>query len=145
MRIALVIAGPYPALRGSQVLVQHLATGLEQRGPRRDAGDLRRAARRTDRVCVRVVSRFDVLLTLRLWRIVRRERIDVMHAHNYEAAMAALVVGRLHGRPCVYHGHSAMADELPTYAAAPWARRVLGARVGSSTARSRAGPISASP
>jgi len=32
MRIALVIAGPFPALRGSQVLVGHLARGLAARG-----------------------------------------------------------------------------------------------------------------
>ena len=32
MRIALVIAGPYPAFRGSQVLVSHLAAGLRARG-----------------------------------------------------------------------------------------------------------------
>ena len=34
MRIALVIAGPYPAFRGSHVLVSHLAAGLQQRGHR---------------------------------------------------------------------------------------------------------------
>ena len=34
MRIALVIAGPYPAFRGSQVLVSHLAAGLQQQDDR---------------------------------------------------------------------------------------------------------------
>ena len=32
MRIAHVIAGPYPAFRGSQVLVGQLVTGLRERG-----------------------------------------------------------------------------------------------------------------
>ena len=32
MRIALVLAGPFPDLRGSQVLVRHLADGVRGRG-----------------------------------------------------------------------------------------------------------------
>ena len=84
MRIALVIAGPYPAFRGSQVLVSHLAAGLQQRGhqvrlvtygPRRG----RRPGPRPARLAL------DALLVARLWRTVRREKIDVIHAHNYEA------------------------------------------------------------
>jgi glycosyltransferase involved in cell wall biosynthesis len=39
----------------------------------------------------------------------------VIHAHNYEAAIAGLAVGRLTRRPVVYHGHNALAEELPTY------------------------------
>jgi hypothetical protein len=66
------------------------------------------------------------MLLARLWRIVQRERVDVLHAHNYEAAIAALVVGRLTRRPVVYHGHSAHADELPLYASRPAMRRWLG-------------------
>jgi glycosyltransferase involved in cell wall biosynthesis len=115
MRIALVIAGPYPALRGSQVLVRQLARGLRGRGHevfvvtygRRLAG---RPGLRPARLLL------DVALTLRLWRRVRAAAVDVIHAHNYEAALAGLVVARATGCPLVYHGHSALAEELPTYA-----------------------------
>src|SRR4029450_806961 len=55
--------------------------------------------------------------------VARRERIEVVHAHNYEAAIASLAVGRLAGCPVVYHGHSAHADELPLYVSRPAARR----------------------
>src|SRR4029077_9835489 len=105
MRIALVIAGPYPAFRGSQVLVSHLAAGLRQRGhqvhlvtygPRRGPRPGPRPARLA----------LDALLVARLWRTVRREKIEVIHAHNYEAGIAALLVGRATGRPVVFHGHS---------------------------------------
>jgi len=127
MRIALVLAGPFPDLRGSQVLVRHLADGIRSRGhvvhlvtygavpasgppgPR-----LERFAR-------------DALLVARLWRTVRRERIDVIHAHNYEAAIAGLAVARLARRPLVYHGHNALAEELPTYFRSALGRRVAGA------------------
>src|SRR5207249_1201334 len=71
----------------------------------------------------------DLRLALRLWRTVRQARIDVIHAHNYEAAIAGLVVGRLTGRPVVYHGHNALAEELPTYFRGARARR-LARRIG---------------
>jgi 1,2-diacylglycerol 3-alpha-glucosyltransferase len=126
MRIALVVAGPFPCLRGSQVLVQHLAEGLRGRGHHvslvtygPDRGW--RPGPRPERLAL------DAALMLRLWRLVRRERIGVIHAHNYEAAIAGLVVGRLTGCPLIYHGHSAMAEELPTYATGRVARRAMGA------------------
>ncbi len=124
MRLALVIAGPYPALRGSQVLVSHLETGLRQRGhavvvvsygPRR----VERPGPRPARIA------YDAALVARLWRAVRRERVELLHAHNYEAAIAALLVGRFARIPVVYHGHSAHAQELPRYASSPTARRWL--------------------
>jgi glycosyltransferase involved in cell wall biosynthesis len=115
MRIALVLAGPYAAPRGSQVLVRQLATGLRERGHvvRRvtygEGWPTPPADLRLSRVA------FDVGLVARLWRTVRRAAIDVIHAHNYEAAIAGLLVGRATGRPVVYHGHSALAEELPLY------------------------------
>jgi glycosyltransferase involved in cell wall biosynthesis len=128
MRIALVLAGPFPDLRGSQVLVRQLADGIRGRGhavhlvtygavpPPRPGPQLGRLAR-------------DAALTARLWRTVRRAGIDVIHAHNYEAAIAALLVGRATGRPVVYHGHNALAEELPLYFRGALGRR-LAARVG---------------
>jgi len=123
MRIALVLAGPYPDLRGSQVLVRQLADGLRTRGhavhlvtygalPRGRPGP------RPGRLAR------DVVLVGRLWRVVRRAAIDVIHAHNYEAAIAGLLVGRLTGRPIVYHGHNALAEELPLYFRRRPARRL---------------------
>jgi glycosyltransferase involved in cell wall biosynthesis len=128
MRVALVLAGPYPACRGSQVLVSHVADGLRSRGH-----DVRlvtygtRLALRPGPHPARLV--FDVALCARLVRLVWRERVDVIHAHNYEAAIAGVIASRLTGRPLVYHGHAAMADELPTYARSR-AMRALARRVG---------------
>jgi len=55
---------------------------------------------------------------------VQREAIDLIHAHNYEAAIASLMVGRATNRPVVYHGHNALAEELPLYFRARLARRL---------------------
>jgi glycosyltransferase involved in cell wall biosynthesis len=126
MRVALVVAGPYPAQRGSQVLVRHLAEGLDARG--HVVRLVTYGAIRADRPGPRPgrIGR-DVVLMVRLWRLVRHEAIDVIHAHNYEAAVAGLIVARVTGRPLVYHGHNALAEELPTYFQGNLARRGAGA------------------
>jgi len=124
MRVTLVIAGPWPALRGSQVLVDHLAAGLRQRGHRVHIVSYGRGhGVRPGLYPGRAV--LDVWLTVRLAAHVARVAPDVVHAHNYEAALAALAVRLLSGCPVVYHGHCAMAHELPTYVTRPWARRLL--------------------
>jgi len=47
--------------------------------------------------------------------------------YENEAAVAALAVGRLARRPVVYHGHTALADELPTYFRRAPVRRIAAA------------------
>jgi glycosyltransferase involved in cell wall biosynthesis len=126
--VALVLAGPYPALRGSQVLVQQLAGGLSARGHAVHVVSHGADAATLPDVSPGRIAR-DALLAVRLWRVVRREAIDVVHAHNYEAAVAGLVVARATGRPLVYHGHNAMTAELPTYFRR-WLARRLAARLG---------------
>lgn len=124
MRVALVIAGPYPAFRGSQVLVQQLARGLTERGHEVELVSYGRWLQsRPGLHPARLV--LDPVLLLRLWYRVRRRDVDVIHAHNYEAAIAGLLVSRLTGRPLVYHGHSALAEELPTYVRHRWARAAM--------------------
>src|SRR5438874_1030092 len=98
MRVALLLAGPATAPRGSQVLVRQLALGLAERGHvvRLVTYGGRRAGPPGPRVG-RLLS--DLWLTGRLWRLVAREPIDVVHAHNYEAAIAGPVEARPSGRP----------------------------------------------
>jgi glycosyltransferase involved in cell wall biosynthesis len=122
LRIALVLAGPYPAGRGSQVLVQHLADGLGERGHEIHLVTYGIMQERPGPRLGRLLR--DAVLVLRLWRVVRRHRIDVIHAHNYEAAIAGLLVARAAGCALVYHGHNALAEELPTYFAHPLAYRL---------------------
>jgi glycosyltransferase involved in cell wall biosynthesis len=65
----------------------------------------------------------DLALVGALRRVIRRHRIDVTLAHNYEGLLVALAA-RAH--PIVYHAHNAMADELPHYSGF----RFIGARLG---------------
>src|SRR5207302_2909370 len=94
MRIALVLAGRYPDLRGSQVLVRHLAEGIGSRGHAVHLVTYGPIASVPPGPRVERVVR-DVELFARLWRTVTRAEIDVIHAHNYEAAIASLAVARL--------------------------------------------------
>jgi 1,2-diacylglycerol 3-alpha-glucosyltransferase len=128
VRIALVIAGPFPAFRGSQVLVGHIADGLRSRGHTVDLITYGTSlAERPGPSGARLVH--DAMLVGRLVARIWRGRIDVIHAHNYEAAIAGLLAARVTGRPLVYHGHCALAEELPTYAASARGRRIA-ARLG---------------
>src|SRR5437773_148962 len=122
MRIALVLAGPYPDFRGSQVLVQQLADGIRGRGHVVHLVTYGAVAGTRPGPHAARIAR-DLVLVARLWRTVQREAIDLIHAHNYEAAIASLMVGRVTNRPVVYHGHNALAEELPLYFRARLARR----------------------
>ena len=132
-RVAVVAACPFPSLRGSQVLVREMAEGLAQAGHAVHVVTYPTAQHLTpvQRIAIHRVPKLpglwtarpfgwqklvlDVLLTLLLWQIVRRERIDVIHAHNLEAPLVAYVVRWLTGVPVIYHAHNALADELPCY------------------------------
>jgi 1,2-diacylglycerol 3-alpha-glucosyltransferase len=58
---------------------------------------------------------FDLLMVFTLWRVIRREGIDLIHAHNYEGALIGYVVKLLTRRPLVYNAINTMSDELPSY------------------------------
>ncbi|HEY2773595.1 MAG TPA: glycosyltransferase family 4 protein [Candidatus Binatia bacterium] len=140
-RIALVAACPFPSPQGSQVFVgqmaRHLATAGHEvhlltygqgSGLAPDGVVHHRIARLpgddSSRSGPNLAKPFlDVLLAQRLARIVRERRIDVVHAHNYEAAVAALAARMISGAPVVYHSHNLMGDELETYFAGGVLRR----------------------
>jgi 1,2-diacylglycerol 3-alpha-glucosyltransferase len=140
LNVALVMGAPFPTLHGSQMLVRQLAEGLADRGHNvhlvayaAESKAIPRGVRvhRLPQVWGCRITRsgphpgkllLDVLLTARLLGIVRRERIDVLHGHNYEGVLVSLLVGRLTGHPVIYHGHSAMETELPTYFSTALAR-----------------------
>ena len=132
-RIAVVAACPFPSLRGSQVLVRETAEHLAQAGHSVHVVTYPTAQHLTPvaRIAIHRVAKLPGLWTARpfgwqkvilnallvwlLWRVVRQQRIDVIHAHNLEAPLIAFVVRWLTGVPVVYHAHNALADERPCY------------------------------
>jgi 1,2-diacylglycerol 3-alpha-glucosyltransferase len=57
----------------------------------------------------------DFQLLRLLCKVIRRERIDIIHAHNYEGALVGIMAKWLTRRPLVYNAVNLMADELAGY------------------------------
>ena len=57
----------------------------------------------------------DLALLRLLVRVIRRERIDIIHAHNYEAALIGVMAKWITGRPLLYNAVNLMSDELAGY------------------------------
>jgi 1,2-diacylglycerol 3-alpha-glucosyltransferase len=57
----------------------------------------------------------DVFLLVLLCRVVRRQRLSIIHAHNYEGLLIGYVAKLLTGRRLLYNAVSLMSDELPSY------------------------------
>jgi glycosyltransferase involved in cell wall biosynthesis len=70
---------------------------------------------------------YDLQMVFKTLQVIHRYRPDVLHAHGYEAALAAWLCRLATGVPIVYSGHNTMADELPTYRfiRPPWLARAL--------------------
>ena len=129
LRIVQAAAFPFPTPQGSQVYVRGMARALARRGHdvtvacyAHGTGDADPEYRvvRTPRVPgydnVRagpdlVKPLLDAALALRLAGL----RADIVHAHNYEAPLAAALSRLRTGTPIVYNAHNTMGEELHTY------------------------------
>ncbi len=132
-RLAVVLAAPFPAPRGSQRLVHGQVRALETAGAEavlfsHGAGDgrdpgLRHWVRTPSRMAsASLRSGFqvgkplsDLALGLQLLREHRRAPFDAVIAHNAEAGLVALAARSLGGAPVVYLAHTLWQDELASY------------------------------
>ena len=57
----------------------------------------------------------DFQLLRLLCRVIRRENIDIIHAHNYEGALIGILAKWLTRRPLLYNAVNLMSDELAGY------------------------------
>lgn len=57
----------------------------------------------------------DFQLLRLLCRIIRDQKIDIIHAHNYEGALVGIMAKWLTGRPLLYNAVNLMSDELAGY------------------------------
>jgi len=55
---------------------------------------------------------FDVLLGLKTWQLLARNRYDVIHAHLHEGALIGLVLGRLFHLPVVFDFQGSLTEEM---------------------------------
>jgi 1,2-diacylglycerol 3-alpha-glucosyltransferase len=57
----------------------------------------------------------DFLLLITLCRVIRRQRISIIHAHNYEGMLIGYIAKLVTGASLLYNAVSLMSDELPSY------------------------------
>jgi glycosyltransferase involved in cell wall biosynthesis len=57
----------------------------------------------------------DTLLSRLLFKVVREQQVDLIHAHHYEGMLASLPVARLARIPLVFDIHTLLSTELPHY------------------------------
>lgn len=142
LRVLHLLAAPFPTLQGSQVFVGGMARALAARGHevgllcyghaagaasgRIGGVRIHRAPRVPGYARLRagpdpIKPCLDLLLAARACVLARD--VDLVHAHNYEAPIAAYLARELRGVPVVYHAHNTMEEELPSYFGAPTLRR----------------------
>lgn len=132
-RVAMVAACPYPSGQGTQALIGELARGMVARGhrvhlicyahggpARREPFTIHRAwpvpgYRRLRAGPDPIKPLLDLGVAWRAAAVVRRCGCSLIHAHNYEGALAGWLAARSTGVPLLYHAHNLMQDELPRY------------------------------
>jgi 1,2-diacylglycerol 3-alpha-glucosyltransferase len=147
--IAMVAACPFPANHGSPASIKEMSETLLQRGHKVhivtypygqdlpiDHLIIHRASNWGWTRNVKVGPSFqkpliDLLLLLLLCRVIRKERIQLIHAHNYEGALIGILAKWIMGVPLLYNAVNTMSDELPGYRfiqpafLARWVARIL--------------------
>jgi 1,2-diacylglycerol 3-alpha-glucosyltransferase len=57
----------------------------------------------------------DLFLLVKLCSVIRRQKIEVIHAHNYEGVLLGVIAKFITGRPLLYNAVNLMSDELHLY------------------------------
>jgi glycosyltransferase involved in cell wall biosynthesis len=131
--IAMVAACPFPANHGTPAAIREMSEELARRGhsirvvtyplsheiPIKGV-EIHRVAQVGSNREISVGPSyqrlaFDALLVSKLFQVVRRHKIEVIHAHNYEAALVGGLVGKFTGVPVIYNAINTMIGELPSF------------------------------
>lgn len=133
LRIAMVAACPFPANRGTPSRVLRMAEALADRGHEihivtyHFGTDISTVGIRIHRIPKVAKAYFasgptyrklflqDPLLTRLLRRVLRKHRIDLIHAHHFEGALVALAGRRWRDVPIIYDAHTTLSGELNQY------------------------------
>ena len=134
LRIAMLVPCPFPANHGTPGAIRELCAALGERGHKVEIVTYplcdesipvdglvihRVAALGTNRKITVGPSwqrlGFDALLVPKLIQTVRSLRADIIHAHNFEGALAGFPARLITGRPLIYNAINTMIDELHTY------------------------------
>lgn len=133
MKILHVFCGPFPTSQGTQTLVEqtcrlgandgheiHLLCYAHGRAPRDLPFEVHRLPDRpafsSERSGISWQKPFlDLSCAVECRRLIRDLSPGIVHAHHYEALLAARIADPLRRRPLLFHAHALMAPELHTY------------------------------
>lgn len=135
LRVAVVAACPFPERRGTPVRIQRIAEGVQRRGNQvhvvtypygrgdveapvtlHRVGSAGTSYRPAPGPSLSKLLIIDPLLVRLLRRVLREQKIDVIHAHHYEGLLAGAVARAGTGIPLIYDAHTLLESELPSYA-----------------------------
>ncbi|MBI5192031.1 MAG: glycosyltransferase family 4 protein [Nitrospirae bacterium] len=134
LSVAMVVASPFPANHGTPGSIKEMVDALMKLGHNihlvtyhQGEKDINIDGVNIHRIPFPGFSRnikvgptfdkpfLDILLAHKLLQVVRSENIDLVHAHNYEGLLSAVVARPFIKKPVIYHAINTMSDELPSY------------------------------
>ena len=128
--VAMVAACPFPANHGSAASIREMSDTLSDMGHNvhivtypTGQEDIRVRSAKVHRTSTfrpetnatvgpssqKFVLDFQLLGLL--YQVIRRERIDIIHAHNYEGALVGIMAKWITRRPLLYNAVNLMGDE----------------------------------
>lgn len=133
LKIAMAVASPFPANHGTPGSIREMAEAIAQKGHHvhvvtyhHGEGDISSDVKihriidlgfKRKVVVGPTVEKpiLDLLMVFTLCRVVIKKKIDLIHAHNYEGALAGYLASIITRRPMIYNAINTMSDELPSY------------------------------
>jgi 1,2-diacylglycerol 3-alpha-glucosyltransferase len=133
-KIAMVAACPFPANYGFPGAIREIAQSLASRGhevhvvtyPFGEDLPVNRLTiwrcsgwkKQRSRICSGPSLEklfLDLFLLIKLCSVIRRQKIDLIHVHNYEGLLLGVIAKLISGRPLFYSAINLMSDELHLY------------------------------
>ena len=133
-RIAIVAACPFPYPRGTPIRILRMAEGLAVQGHTvhvvtyhlgQQVEELPFQIHRIPHIptykklspgpTYQKLWLLDTLLAFKVNAVVRKEKINIIHAHHYEGLIAGLPAARINKVPIVFDVHTLLSSELPRY------------------------------
>jgi glycosyltransferase involved in cell wall biosynthesis len=130
----MVAACPYPARRGTPIRIHRLAEAMAARGHEVHVVTYHFGSGDTDSALsvhrIPSISPYrklspgptyvklgllDPLLAIKLWQVLRKFRVDLIHAHHFEGLLVSAAARLWSRTPLIFDAHTLLTSELPFY------------------------------
>ncbi len=134
LKIAMVAPCPFPYRRGTPIRIFRMAEALSNLGHDVNVityhlgenGDrfpfkihrireIKSYTKYSPGPTYKKLAMLDPLLAIKLYRFSKQNEVDIIHAHNYEGLLIALLLKNKINRPVIYDAHTLLESELPYY------------------------------